>query len=144
MIERVMDESVYVGGNEAQAYFFSKLELHDKNKFIEKRCNALELSHVQTKPHHRLEFHVFARIKCLDVSNERPLECLSNQIELIRNSNVDASYKRRIFKEDFCTPKYGRWAYKHPNRLKKIHRLANQPNFRRWQPSQIRPRCVAV
>lgn len=144
MIERVMDESVYVGGNEVQAYFFSKLELYDKNKLIKKRCTTSELSHVQTKPHHRLEFHVFARIKFLDVSNERPLGCLSNQVELIRNSNVDSSYKRRIFREDFCTSKDGRWACKHPNGLKIIDRFAATPNFRRWQLSQNRPRCVAV
>lgn len=144
MIERVMDESVYVDGNEVQANFFSKRELYDKNNFIQKRCAVSELSHVQTKLHHRLEFHVFATIKCLDVSNERPLGCLSNQVELIRNSNLDTSYKRRIFRESFCTSKDRRWACKHPNGLKIKDRLTAQPNFRTWQPSQNGPRCVAV
>lgn len=139
-----MDESVYVGGNEVKANFFSKLELYDKKKFIQKRCAASELSHVQTKLHHRLDFHVFATIKCLDVSNERPLGCLSNQVKLIRNSNFDTSYKRRILRENFCTSKYGRWACKHTNELKIIDRFTAKPNFRTWQPSQNGPRCVAV
>ncbi|WP_237883565.1 hypothetical protein [Pseudomonas sp. PGPR40] len=170
-----MDESVYVGGNEAQGYFFSKLELYDKNEFVKKRCIASELSYAQTMPRHRLAFHVSASIKCLVVTafhdkhlykslayfnvrrelalnshaftsacNQCPPERLSNQIGPIRNSNVDASYKRKMFKEDFCTHKCGKWAYKHPHGLEIIHRLAAQPNFLRWQTSQNRPQCFAV